>query len=136
MFVSLIFLWLSAFNNQSVGNLNIELNSPLNQGKLLVYVYKHKTGFPTNPKLAYKTMIIKCHHTSHIKIDKLPFDEYAIILIHDKNSNEKLDRNWLGLPAEPYALSGHPKFRFGPPLFEQTKFEFYQNEQVLHLSFD
>ena len=135
MFLNFIFLWLSVFNNHSSGNLSIELDHALNQGKLLVYVYNNAAGFPTKPELAYETLIIECHHTKQVKIDKLPFDAYAIILIHDKNGNEKLDRNWLGLPAEPYALSGHPKFRFGPPLFEDVKFEFNRDEQVLHLDF-
>lgn len=135
MFFNFVFLYLSIFNNHSSGNLRIELNHALNQGKLLVYVYNNKAGFPTKPELAYKTIIIECNNTKQVKIDRLPFGKYAIILIHDQNANEKLDRNWLGLPAEPYALSGHPKFRFGPPLFEDVKFEFKQDGQIMYVDF-
>lgn len=66
----------------------------------------------------------------------MPYGTYAIMLIHDKNSNCKLDRNWLGFPNEPYALSGHPKFRFGPPVFDDVKFKFNTNGQIIKFNFD
>jgi uncharacterized protein (DUF2141 family) len=47
-----------------------------------------------------------------------------------------MDRNWLGLPSEPYALSGHPKFRFGPPTFEDVKFGFNSKFVQIYLIFN
>lgn len=48
---------------------------------------------------------------------------YAVSIFHDENSNGELDANFLGIPKEPYAFSNNAKGYFGPPSFEQCKFE-------------
>jgi uncharacterized protein (DUF2141 family) len=47
---------------------------------------------------------------------------------HDKNTNDKLDKNPLGIPNEPYGFSQNPKRGFGPPSFDEVFFE-YPTEQ-------
>jgi len=118
------------------GNLLITFNKTLNQGNLIVYIYNKADGFPTQPGKAYRKEVFSCKHISEITISHLPKGTYAIMIIHDRNSNGKMDRNWLGLPAEPYALSGHPKFRFGPPTFEDTKFVFNKKNQRMKFRFN
>ena len=136
MWLNLIFFWLSLTNFQNSGNLIVEFDTTLNQGNLLVYIYNNPKGFPTNTKQAYLTKVIKSQHTKQVTISKLPYGTYAVMLIHDQNGNRKLDRNWLGLPGEPYALSGHPKFRFGPPVFDDVKFKFNTDGQIINVKFD
>ena len=118
------------------GDLLITFNKTLNQGNLIVYIYNQAEGFPTQPDKAYRKVVFECKQISKITISHLPKGTYAIMVIHDRNSNGKMDRNWLGLPAEPYALSGHPKFRFEPPTFEDTKFAFSINSKRIHLNFN
>lgn len=48
---------------------------------------------------------------------------YAIALYHDRNSNLKLDKNFLGIPSEPIGISNNPKFGFGPPKFKDAAFQ-------------
>ena len=136
MWINLIFFWLSLTNFQNTGNLIIEFDTTLKQGNLLVYIYNNQEGFPTKPQKTFLTKIVTCQNTNQIKIDNLPYGTYAIMLIHDQNGNNKLDRNWLGLPGEPYALSGHPKFRFGPPVFDDVKFNFNTDGQIIKVKFD
>ena len=45
---------------------------------------------------------------------------FAIGAHHDRNANEKLDKNALGLPTEPYGFSNNPKRGFGPPSYEEV----------------
>jgi len=45
---------------------------------------------------------------------------YAFALYHDKDSNLKLNKNWLGLPSEPYAVSNNAPIRLGPPSFKDA----------------
>jgi uncharacterized protein (DUF2141 family) len=52
---------------------------------------------------------------------KLP-GEVAIAAFQDANENEKLDKNSLGIPTERYGFSNNPKRGFGPPSFQQAKF--------------
>lgn len=59
---------------------------------------------------------------------------YAISIFHDENDNEKLDANFMGIPNEPYAFSNNAKGMFGPPKFEECKFEIVDNDLVLNIS--
>ena len=43
---------------------------------------------------------------------------YAIACYHDENGNQKLDRNFLGLPKEGFAF-GNNAFRMGKPRFDE-----------------
>lgn len=67
------------------------------------------------------------------EIDSLPFGEYAIKLFHDEDGDDKLDRNFIGLPKEQYGFSNNAKGRFGPPKYEKAKFLFRQDEMVVEI---
>jgi uncharacterized protein (DUF2141 family) len=42
---------------------------------------------------------------------------YAIIAFHDENGNGKLDKNFWGVPIEPYGFSNGARAHLGPPSF-------------------
>jgi uncharacterized protein (DUF2141 family) len=45
---------------------------------------------------------------------------YAFALYHDKDANRKLNKNWIGLPSEPYGVSNDPPIRMGPPSYKDA----------------
>lgn len=47
----------------------------------------------------------------------LPAGKYAIAVIHDENSNHKLDRNFLGIPKEGFGFANNPKVALSAPSF-------------------
>jgi len=49
--------------------------------------------------------------------------EWAIVVYHDANANQKFDKSAFGLPAEPYGLSRNPKVRLAPPPISEALFE-------------
>ena len=49
---------------------------------------------------------------------------YAISVIHDENSNGKLDTNLMGIPREGVGASNDAKGHFGPPKFAAGAFSF------------
>lgn len=123
-------------SNQHTGNLIIKLDKPVTGGNLLVYMYDKPETFPRQKDKVYRLEIFPCkENLQTISIENIRFNEYAIIVVHDQNGNKKMDRNWLGLPAENYALSGNPKFHMGPPVFDEVRFSFNTNNQVLQLHF-
>jgi uncharacterized protein (DUF2141 family) len=54
------------------------------------------------------------HHHLIYSLEDLSPGEYAIAMVHDENSNLKLDTNLVGAPVEGYAASGVNK-RFSAP---------------------
>ena len=57
-----------------------------------------------------------------IHIEGLAAGDYAIALFHDRNGNEKLDSNMIGIPTEPYGFSGSARNPMGPATWDQARF--------------
>jgi len=55
-------------------------------------------------------------------IKNLPKGNYAVSMYHDKNSNGKCDRNFLGIPKEAYGFSNNFKPKFSAPTFSDCTF--------------
>ena len=49
--------------------------------------------------------------------------KYAISAYHDENSNNKLDKNFIGIPKEDYGFSNNPSKGLSPPKMEEKIFE-------------
>jgi uncharacterized protein (DUF2141 family) len=56
--------------------------------------------------------------------DPLPPGEYAISAYHDANANEKFDTNAIGWALEGYCASNDAKPIFGPPRYNQARFQY------------
>ncbi|WP_052695484.1 DUF2141 domain-containing protein [Hymenobacter sp. AT01-02] len=52
----------------------------------------------------------------------LPNGEWAVAITQDTNNNDKLDKNMVGIPTEPFAFSNNVRPRLSPPDFEDCKF--------------
>jgi uncharacterized protein (DUF2141 family) len=59
---------------------------------------------------------------------------YAIGLYHDVNGNRKFDKNFLGLPKEPYGVSNNPRPRLGPPRHKDAAFVVEANGTRLEIT--
>lgn len=56
-----------------------------------------------------------------MRFDGLPLGQYAVAVIHDENSNAKLD-TFAGIPREGFGFSRNPPIRFGAPRFAAARF--------------
>lgn len=59
---------------------------------------------------------------------------YAILVLHDENENNRMDYESSGMPKEAYAMSNNP-ILYGPPRFEDAKFELKDKNLNLNLKF-
>ena len=55
-----------------------------------------------------------------IKIAGVPDGRYAILVLHDLDSDGVLKRTAFGLPAEPVGFGNNAPIKWGPPSFEQA----------------
>ncbi len=58
--------------------------------------------------------------TVELRLRNVKPGSYSIAVFHDTNGNGKLDRNFIGLPSEPYGFSNDVGRR-GPPNFEAAR---------------
>jgi len=63
----------------------------------------------------------------------LPDGVYAVSVFHDENMNERLDKNFMGVPKESYGASNNPKKKMGPPNFDEAKFQLSGTEQSVEI---
>lgn len=49
--------------------------------------------------------------------------EYAVSTFYDKNSNGKMDQNFVGKPTEPTGFSNDARQTFGPAKYKDARFE-------------
>ena len=101
-------------------------------GKVLVAIYNTEEGFCTDPMKAYKRLAVKVEdEKTSVVVPDLPNGEYAIVVVHDVNGNNKMDTNLIGLPKEDYAVSNDAKGFLGPPSFKDATFHLAGNLTII-----
>jgi len=61
---------------------------------------------------------------------------YAITVFHDQNSNGKLEKNFIGLPTEPWGISNNPPFRLSRPKLAEAAFEVPEGGTTTRITVD
>jgi len=114
------------------GTIYVEI-SEINAAKGLMSIglYSNEKGFPDKGK-EYKGKDVEVTGQTLVYTFKdVPIGTYAIAIIHDTNSNSKLDKNFLGIPREGYAFSNNVFGVLGlPPSFKDASFKFAGNKTV------
>jgi uncharacterized protein (DUF2141 family) len=102
-------------------------------GTLLVGVYDskesyaraldraEKDGFQNDPERV-AGIALRVHGGSRATavIPDLPPGTYGVIVFHDENGNGRLDKNFWGVPTEPYGFSNNAVGTLGAPSFAEV----------------
>lgn len=116
----------------SNANLTVSIqNLRSNQGRILALLFNRDAGFPGDQASAHRrgSALIQ-NKTAVITFQHLEAGEYALVLFHDENNDSILNKTWYGKPKEGVATSNNVESRFGPPKFEDCKFQFKANAQL------
>ena len=106
------------------------------KGQIRAALFQGAIGFPNDASQAIQTQAADVDPqalTAQIVFKGLHEGVYAVSVFHDENMNQKLDKNFVGVPKEGYGASNNPKKKMGPPSFEETKFELSGSEQSLEI---
>lgn len=123
---NIIFLFLGITIAQAQEKVNHDVvvnisNFKNNNGQVLVAIFNTKDTFLNK---GFKSAKVKIeNNTCSVTFKNLPKGTYAISMFHDENNNNKLDTNFMGIPKETYGCSNNAKGFFGPPKWEDAKFE-------------
>jgi uncharacterized protein (DUF2141 family)/uncharacterized membrane protein len=64
----------------------------------------------------------------------VPYGGYAIQAYHDENGNRRLDRNFFGIPSEPYGFSNGARSSMGPPRYEAAEFTLATDARTVNVT--
>jgi uncharacterized protein (DUF2141 family) len=89
-------------------------------------LFDSPAGFPREfLRSAQNVMMIKVRNAAaRCDFEAIPPGTYALAVIHDENSNGKLDTNLLGIPTEGYGFSNDARASFGTPSFSDARFSY------------
>ena len=96
------------------------------KGKIRIALFRGAQGFPNDASQAVRTQGVDVDSqtsSAQVVFAGLPDGMYAVSVFHDENMNEKLDKNFMGMPKEGYGASNNPKKKMGPPNFDEAKFQ-------------
>ena len=106
------------------------------KGKIRVALFHDGKGFPNDASQAVRTQAADIDQqtlSAQVRFVDLPTDVYAVSAFHDENMNQKLDKNFMGVPKEGYGASNNPKKKMGPPNFDEAKFQLSGTEQSVEI---
>lgn len=87
-------------------------------GNVRVGIFNDKQTFLKNP--VYGKVVKASKGEVKVIFDQVPAGTYGISVIHDENSNDKLDSNFVGIPKEGFGFGNDSMGTFGPPSFEKA----------------
>ncbi len=138
----LIIAWILAtsysFKNQTAvkkGNIKVIATNIRNMdGQIGFCLFRNSEGFP-HPEKASLISFVKITGTScTYTFTNIEAGTYAVCVFHDENSDKTLNTNFLGIPKEGVGVSNNAKGHFGPPKYDDAKFNFNQAEQTITIS--
>ena len=92
------------------------------KGQVLVCLTPNRKAFPDCSKDANSVrMAVKAADAENFAVHAPAAGTYAIAVVHDENSNNKLDTA-IFLPKEGFGFSRNPTITVGPPSFKAASF--------------
>src|SRR3546814_294620 len=92
------------------------------QGQVLVCLTPNRKAFPDCSKDADSVrMAVKAADAGHFAVHAPAAGTYAIAVVHDENSNNKMDKA-IFVPTEGFSFSRNPTITVGPPSFKLASF--------------
>ncbi len=106
-------------------------------GQLLIAVFNQKRGFPGKPEKAIKKQVAKItKKTVKFDLKDLKPGEYAIVIVHDENLNNEMDKSFIGIPREGFGTSNNVLNKFGPPRYSKARFEYKGGQHSLTIKME
>ncbi|SRX52452.1 DUF2141 domain-containing protein [Aequorivita sp. CIP111184] len=130
-YLVLFFYLLFGSPSNETNNLTINITNIENiQGTLEIGLFNNNERFLEEGQ-AFKTISVKVQADSEtVVIKNLPKGTYAISMYHDENADGKCNRNFLGIPTEPYGFSNNFRPKFSAPTFEDCQFAIKSNHSL------
>jgi len=96
------------------------------------FAFYNEENFMKQPIYSKSASVVNGKST--VVFDNIPQGIYAIICFHDENGNNRMDFEENGMPKESYGSSNN-MMNFGPPEFDNTKFEVTTEDLTLEIKF-
>ncbi|MBC1236021.1 MULTISPECIES: DUF2141 domain-containing protein [Nostoc] len=106
------------------GKLTVEIDGLKNkEGEVCASIYNSSQGFPNQRDRVLQKQCVAITDTPLLMtFENLKAGNYAVAVIHDRNSDRTLNRNSLGIPIEGFGFSRNPEIKTSAPKFSEAVF--------------
>ncbi|HUO60997.1 MAG TPA: DUF2141 domain-containing protein [Candidatus Acidoferrales bacterium] len=102
-----------------------------NVGTIGMLLFNSPDGWPDTLSKALRGQKVQAVQGSTVlRLNNLPEGDYGVLVIHDENGNDKLDRDWKGIPKEQWGMSNNPRVLLSAPTFQQAKFHLSSDREI------
>ncbi|OEY72042.1 DUF2141 domain-containing protein [Salegentibacter salarius] len=129
-----LFLCQIAFAQTETGNITVSVENLTSEEGKVYFALFNEDNFLKKAPFQREVSEIK-EGIAQITFSEVPSGTYAVTAYHDKNGNQQMDFESNGIPNENYGVSNNQMNLYGPPLWEDAKFEFDGSEKNLKLQF-
>jgi uncharacterized protein (DUF2141 family) len=118
LFVSLYFAHFAKAQN---GTLTIDVSHIQHRDGNVKAIIQNRSNFLT-PQYVACIEVIPTGNSVQMVFKDLPVGDYSVAIYHDLNANNLFDRNWIGYPKEPFAVSNNLRpYKLLYPSFDAAK---------------
>ena len=116
----------------NLSTITVSVTNALNDNGTVNFALYTEEGFLKQPLFAKGSTI--SNGVSKVIFENVPKGVYAIVCFHDENGNKRMDFEENGMPKESFGTSNN-SLNFGPPQFENSKFEVSEKDLTLEIKF-
>jgi uncharacterized protein (DUF2141 family) len=104
-------------------------------GQVGFFLFNSADAFPSRTEKALLSGYVKTvGGSAEYTFANVALGSYAVYVFHDEDSDKKLKTNFIGMPKEGMGVSNNAKGHFGPPKYEDAKFNFNNSDQTITIS--
>lgn len=100
-------------------------------GKVMVALNQSQAEYEADSEPGIGVKVQITNHEAVWTFKNIIFGTYAIKVFHDEDDDDEFDTNFLGIPTEDYGFSNNASGQFGPPSWDDAKFEFKSAKDTL-----
>ena len=119
--------------------IHVEISGLRNdKGQVLCALFSSADAFPKKADKAVARLTVKiAERQATCDFSGVAAGTYAVSVVHDENSNGKLDTNFIGVPREGVGASNDAKGHMGPPKFGAASFRYQSGrlELKIHVNY-
>ncbi|MBX3272718.1 MAG: DUF2141 domain-containing protein [Sandaracinaceae bacterium] len=96
------------------------------RGRVFCALWRGREGYPTRRQHAVGQAMDRTivNRRAICTFEDVSPGEYAVAVFHDENANNDLDRNIFGIPSEGTGASNDAHNPFGPPGYDDARFQY------------
>jgi uncharacterized protein (DUF2141 family) len=120
---------ISASSRQS-GTVVVTLSHPAEPGEVACALFRSGDAFPDESADARGLFVAVSGTTATCTFDQVAPGQYAVAAFLDTNGNRTNDRNFVGMPTEPWGVSNNVRPLMSAPSFEDAAFTVAEGQRV------